>query len=53
MTPPAGNYDEALAAAKKALDAKSSALEKGDMVAYAQADEDLTKALEQLLELSE
>src|SRR5690606_40244788 len=53
VTPPAGSYDEALAAAKKALDAKSSALEKGDMVAYAQADEDLTKALETLLELSE
>ena len=53
VTPPAGSYDEALAAAKKALDAKTSALEKGDMVAYAQADEDLTKALETLLELSE
>ena len=51
--PSGGTYEQALADAKDALDAKQAALADGDMVAYAEADTELTKALEKLLELSE
>ncbi|MGO2471398.1 MAG: UPF0182 family protein, partial [Microbacterium gubbeenense] len=49
--PSGGTYEDALAEAKTALDAKQAALSSGDMVAYAEADADLTQALEKLLEL--
>ncbi|WP_110588685.1 UPF0182 family protein [Microbacterium suaedae] len=53
-TPPSTDtYDQALADAQEAMAAKTQALESGDMVAYAEADADLTDAIERLLELSE
>ena len=51
--PSGATYEDALADAKDALDAKQAALADGDMVAYAEADANLTQALEKLLELSE
>ncbi|GGH33263.1 UPF0182 family membrane protein [Microbacterium album] len=53
--PPAGGatYEEALADAGAALQAKQAALEEGDMVAYAEADRDLNDAVQRLLELSD
>ena len=35
------------------MNAKAEALESGDMVAYAEADQQLTQAIERLLALSE
>ncbi|HLS93481.1 MAG TPA: UPF0182 family protein [Microbacterium sp.] len=51
--PATGTYEEALADAQEAFTAKREALDAGDMVAYAEADADLTDAVERLLELSE
>ncbi|GAA3650759.1 UPF0182 family protein [Microbacterium marinilacus] len=54
-TPPvAGDeYAQALSDAQTALSEKQAALEDGDMVAYAEADERLTDAVSRLLELEE
>nr|WP_231916289.1 UPF0182 family protein [Microbacterium karelineae] len=51
--PSTDTYEQALADAQEAMAAKTQALEDGDMVAYAEADADLTDAIERLLELSE
>ncbi len=52
--PPSNDtYDQALADAQDAMNAKQQALESGDMVAYAEADEQLSDAIERLLEMSE
>ncbi|NHI17288.1 UPF0182 family protein [Microbacterium excoecariae] len=51
--PSTDTYEQALADAQEALSAKQQALADDDMVAYAQADEQLTDAIERLLELSE
>ncbi|MGK9219397.1 MULTISPECIES: UPF0182 family membrane protein [unclassified Microbacterium] len=49
-TPPSSDtYEQALADAQTAIEAKKAALEEGDMVAYAEADADLTEAVERLL----
>ena len=50
---PSGSLDAALADAQEAMNAKAEALESGDMVAYAEADQQLTQAIERLLALSE
>ncbi|WP_345436205.1 UPF0182 family membrane protein [Microbacterium gilvum] len=47
--PSTDTYEAALADAQTALNEKQAALEAGDMVAYAEADADLTDALERLL----
>jgi uncharacterized membrane protein (UPF0182 family) len=52
--PPSNDTQEqALADAQEALAAKQQALEDGDMVAYAEADADLTDAIERLLAFEE
>ncbi|MGW9111943.1 UPF0182 family membrane protein [Microbacterium sp. NPDC055683] len=47
--PSTDTYEAALADAQTALNEKQAALEAGDMVAYAEADAELTDALERLL----
>ena len=55
VTPPAESDDiaSAKAAVQDALEAKAAALAADDQVAYAQADKELTAAVERLLELTE
>ncbi|MEL5989771.1 UPF0182 family protein [Microbacterium phosphatis] len=53
VTPPAegDEYAQAVSDVQKALDAKAAALAADDQVAYAQADKQLTAAVQRLLEL--
>ncbi|WP_029150964.1 UPF0182 family protein [Microbacterium indicum] len=50
---PSGTQAQLLEDAQTALQAKQDALDAGDMVAYAEADQDLTDAVEQLLALED
>lgn len=50
--PEAGSYEAALQDAREAMMAREEALRAGDLTAFAEADERLTAAVEQLLELS-